>query len=89
MTISNFTSKLDKNVNHKKVLIGKIISTKSDKTLIVEIITSRTHPIYKKKYFSTKKYHVHTDEMNYKVGDSVKFVETKPISKTKHHKVAK
>ena len=77
----------DKNkiVTRKK---GIVVSDKMDKTIVVETNTLKTHPKYKKKYKSTKKYKVHDAENKYKVGDKVEFISCKPISKDKRFIVA-
>lgn len=65
---------------------GKVISIKMDKTVVVEVSRRVSHPIYKKIYTKKKRYHVH-DKLGVKEGDMVKFVETRPISKTKKWKI--
>ena len=72
----------------KRVLRGTVVSDKMDKTIVIEIVTLKTHPKYKKKYKSTKKYKVHDGENKYKVGDIVEFIPSKPISKDKRFIVA-
>lgn len=67
---------------------GIVISDKMDKTIVVAIRTMKTHPKYLKKYLSTKKYKVHDPENKFKKGDAVEFIQCKPISKDKSHKVA-
>ena len=67
---------------------GIVISDKMDKTIVVAIQTMKTHPKYLKKYLSTKKYKVHDAENKFKKGDSVEFIQCKPISKDKSHTVA-
>ena len=67
----------------KRILTGKVISTKSNKTVVVEITRRVKHKLYRKIISRSKKYHAH-DEMNeFKVGDLVSIVESKPISKQK------
>jgi len=65
---------------------GKALSTKMDKTVVVEVEHYRVHPIYGKRVKIKKKYYVH-DEMGVKEGERVIFGETKPISKTKYWKI--
>ncbi|HPN54340.1 MAG TPA: 30S ribosomal protein S17 [Candidatus Moranbacteria bacterium] len=67
---------------------GIVISDKMDKTIVVAVQTFKTHPKYLKKYLSTKKYKVHDAENKFKKGDAVEFVQCKPISKGKSHKIA-
>ncbi|MDO8340406.1 MAG: 30S ribosomal protein S17 [Candidatus Woesebacteria bacterium] len=69
-----------------KIFTGKIISTKMPKTVTVEVERFLAHPIYKKRFKRNKKYQVHS-EKELKVGETIKFVETRPISKTKRWRV--
>ncbi len=73
----------------KKKLIGKVISNKMLKTLVVEVERKIVHPKYRKVIFRHKKYKVHNEDNNIKLGDLVEIVETRPISKDKHFKVIK
>ena len=66
----------------KRILEGTVVSTKMDKTIVVEVERKFMHPLYKKFLRTTKKYHAHNEDANIKVGDIVKICETKPISKT-------
>lgn len=65
-----------------KKLNGIVTSTKMEKTAVIEVKNPKFVPIYKKRIWVKKKYHVH-NEMGAQVGDKVIFAETKPISKTK------
>lgn len=65
---------------------GKVTSKKMDKTATVMVERKKVHRLYKKGVVVNKKYHVH-DEVGVKVGDKVKIVETRPISKTKKWKI--
>jgi small subunit ribosomal protein S17 len=65
---------------------GTVISDKMDKTIVVLVERDWMHPLYKKTIKRTKKYLVH-DEKGAKIGDSVVFTETKPISKRKRFKL--
>lgn len=67
----------------RRILEGTVVSTKMDKTIVVEVERKYMHPLYKKFLKSTKKYHAHNENDTIKVGDTVKIRETKPISKTK------
>lgn len=69
-----------------KILQGKITSNKNNKTLVIEVERFLAHPVYKKRFKKSKKYHVHS-EKEYKIGEIVKFVETRPISKLKKWRV--
>ncbi len=67
----------------KKVLVGKVLSDKMDKTVTVEVKSRFKHPVYNKIGEKTKKYHAHDENNVCKVGDVVEIMESKPISKTK------
>ncbi|HLD91793.1 MAG TPA: 30S ribosomal protein S17 [Patescibacteria group bacterium] len=69
-----------------KIFQGKIVSNKNNKTLIIEVERLLAHPVYKKRFKRSKKYHVHS-EKEHKIGEVIKFVETRPISKLKRWKV--
>jgi small subunit ribosomal protein S17 len=69
-----------------RVFTGKVVSTKMAKTAVVEVVRVVAHPVYKKRVRTTRKYHVH-DELGVHEGEVVRFVETKPISKTKKWKI--
>jgi small subunit ribosomal protein S17 len=67
----------------KRILQGVVTSDKTDKTVTVKVERRYTHPIYKKTVRSSKKYAAHDEQNKFKVGDVVKIVESRPISKTK------
>lgn len=69
-----------------KTFIGKVVSTKQNKTAIVEVERLFTHPLYEKRVKRNKRYPVH-DQVGVKDGDVVRFVETRPVSKSKRWKV--
>ena len=67
----------------KQELVGKVVSAACNKTITIEVVTYKKHPLYKKNVKTTKKYAVHDEENKAQVGDIVKAVSCKPISKTK------
>lgn len=67
----------------KKTLEGKVVSDKMDKTVVVKVDSKVKHPLYKKYIVKSKKYMVHDDDNIAKMGDWVKIIENKPISKNK------
>ena len=69
----------------KQELIGKVVSNANEKTITIEVVTYKKHPLYGKRVKSTKKYAVHDEKNVAKVGDTVKVVFTRPISKTKRY----
>lgn len=70
-----------------KVLEGKIVSNKMNKTVVVEVTRKTPHPLYKKLIKKSKKFLADSGEKTYEVGQTVKIVETKPMSKNKHFRV--
>jgi len=68
---------------NKKTLQGTVVSDAMDKTVVVEVGRFVQHPKYKKFYTISKKYHAHDEKNQFKIGDAVEIVETKPISKKK------
>ena len=71
----------------KKILKGKVISDKNEKTIVVLVERKYQHPFLKKIIKNKKKYHAHDEKNSFKVGDKVSIVETNPISKQKKFKV--
>jgi small subunit ribosomal protein S17 len=71
----------------KKTLIGKVVSTKMTKTVVVMVERKFRHAVYHKVIIRHKKYKVHNEKLDLKLGDTVKIEETKPISKDKHFMV--
>lgn len=69
-----------------RVFTGKVVGTKMQKTAIVEVERFFAHPLYEKRVRRTKRYPVH-DEIGVKGGETVRFVETRPMSKTKRWKI--
>ncbi len=73
----------------KRKLKGEVVSDKMEKTIVVEIEETKTHPKYKKKYKVSKRYKAHDEKEEYKIGDKVVIEEHNPISKEKKWKVIK
>ena len=71
----------------KKILKGKIINDKSNKTVIVLVKRKYSHSFYGKVITSSKKYHAHDENNKFKIGDIVQIIESKPISKKKKWEV--
>ena len=69
--------------NLRKVRVGKVVSNKMDKTIVVAIEDRVKHPLYKKIVNRTYKLKAHDEENTCNIGDIVKVMETKPISKDK------
>lgn len=71
----------------KKVLEGKVVSLKMQGTVVVEVVRRKQHPLYKRLLKRSKKYKVDIAGLTLNLGDRVKIVETKPMSKEKYFKV--
>ena len=71
----------------KKILTGIVVSDKPNKTITVVVERKYQHPAFKKVIKSKKKYSVHDEKNEYKNGDMVSIIESKPFSKTKKFKV--
>ena len=69
--------------NLRKERMGVVTSTKMDKTIVVAVKWKEKHPIYGKFVNKTKKYHAHDGENTCGIGDTVRIMETRPLSKTK------
>jgi small subunit ribosomal protein S17 len=67
----------------RKTKVGKVVSDKMDKTIVVAIETSVKHPLYKKIIKRTFKLKAHDENNECKIGDKVKVMETRPLSKDK------
>ena len=71
----------------RKVRQGVVVSDKMDKTVVVSIERRTTHPLYRKTVTRRVKLHVHDESNDVNVGDLVRVVETRPLSKTKRWRV--
>lgn len=68
---------------HRKELTGMVVSDVQDKTITVEVVRRTAHPLYKKVVNIKKRYAVHDENNDAKIGDKVTIIETKPVSKRK------
>ena len=73
--------------NLRKTMIGTVVSDKMDKTIVVAVETSVAHPIYNKTVKRTYKLKAHDEENVCQVGDKVKVMETRPLSKDKRYRL--
>ncbi|SHI18756.1 30S ribosomal protein S17 [Sporanaerobacter acetigenes] len=69
---------------NRKVRVGKVVSDKMDKTIVVAVETFVTHPLYKKQIKRTTKFKAHDENNECRVGDIVRIMETRPLSKDKN-----
>jgi len=67
----------------KRILTGTVVSSNTNKTIVVKVTRRVQHKLYKKIISQSKKYHAHDENNSFKIGDIVKIIESKPISKLK------
>jgi small subunit ribosomal protein S17 len=72
----------------RKTRVGTVVSDKMNKTVVVRVERRYAHPLYGKQVTRSKKYHAHDENNEYQVGDVVRIVETRPLSKLKRWRVA-
>jgi len=73
----------------RKILNGKVVSDKNNKTIVVIVKRRYSHPFFGKVITSSKKYHAHDEKNTFKIGDKVKIIESRPYSKNKRWEVSK
>ena len=73
----------------KKFLQGMVISDKMSKTIVVKVDRQKMHPVYRKKYWVSKKYKIHDEKKEAKVGDKASFISCRPVSKEKKWRLFK
>jgi small subunit ribosomal protein S17 len=81
--MSDNTSVPSERTTSRKVRQGVVVSDVQDKTIVVRVDRRTTHPLYGKSMRVSKKYHVHDETNDAGVGDTVRIVETRPLSKLK------
>lgn len=74
--------------NLRKTRVGKVVSDKMDKTVVVAIVDNVKHPLYKKIIKRTVKIKAHDENNECRIGDRVEVMETRPLSKDKRWRVA-
>ena len=80
--------KPERDRGQRKERRGVVVSTAMDKTIVVRVDAVKPHPRYKKVVRRSRKFHAHDEENVAKVGDVVRIVETRPLSRTKHWRLA-
>lgn len=73
--------------NNRKVYRGVVVSDKPDKTIIVEVNTSKHHHLYEKRVKYSKRFAAHDENNEAKKGDTVEIMETRPLSATKRFRL--
>jgi small subunit ribosomal protein S17 len=76
-----------KTTARKTQKVGRVVSDKMDKTVVVAVDYLKPHPLYRKIIRKTSKFHAHDEENTCKVGDLVRIEETRPLSRTKRWRV--
>lgn len=71
------------NKSGKREFVGVVVSDKMDKTVVVEVRTKKLHKLYKKYVSTSKRYKAHDEENTANMGDTVRIIECRPISKEK------
>ncbi len=66
-----------------RTVIGDVVADSQDKTIIVKVVTRKTHPLYRKQYSVSSKFHAHDANNTAKIGDRVEIEECRPMSRTK------
>lgn len=69
--------------NERRVITGTVVSDKMDKTIVVEVQSLKKHRLYGKRYKSTNRFKAHDENNECGIGDQVKIMETRPLSKDK------
>ena len=72
----------------RRTLLGQVVSTKMQKTVIVEIRTRKPHPLYRRIINRTQRFKVHDEQSRCGMGDLVRIIECRPVSKDKHWQVS-
>ncbi|MDY6911010.1 MAG: 30S ribosomal protein S17 [Chloroflexota bacterium] len=75
-------------MGNRRTIIGNVVSNKMDKTVVVKVTTRRQHLRYKKYVIYSSKFKAHDADNACNIGDRVKLIETRPLSKTKRWRVA-
>ena len=68
----------------RKIRVGSVVSTRMDKTAVVEMVWKQRHRVYRKQMRRVTRFYVHDPESQCRIGDTVRVQETRPISRTKH-----
>ena len=79
----------EKYVRQRKTYQGLVVSDKMEKTIVVQVTGKKLHSLYKKYITRSKKFHAHSENNEFKMGDMVEIAETRPISRTKAWKVVR
>ena len=84
MTQQNNSATQTATKSRREQKVGRVVSNKMDKTIVVAVESLKKHRIYKRTYRQTKRFHAHDEENTCQIGDVVRIEESRPLSKTKH-----
>jgi small subunit ribosomal protein S17 len=71
----------------KRILQGQVVSDKMSQTVVVAVKKARIHPKYKRRFEFVRKFYAHDPQNKYKIGDTVRIIETRPLSRLKRWEV--
>jgi small subunit ribosomal protein S17 len=77
------TQEASKHVESRKVRVGEVVSTKMQKTIVVEVTSQKAHPLYRRVLKRSRKFYAHDEKGQAHVGDIVRIEETRPLSRLK------
>ncbi|NGQ97194.1 30S ribosomal protein S17 [Brevibacillus sp. SYP-B805] len=75
--------------NNRRTMVGRVVSDKMDKTIVVLVETYKKHPLYGKRVKYSKKFKAHDENNTAKTGDVVEIMETRPLSKDKRFRLVR
>jgi small subunit ribosomal protein S17 len=84
MTQQNNSATQTATKSRREQKVGRVVSNKMDKTIVVAVESLKKHRIYKRTYRQTKRFHAHDEQNTCQIGDMVRIEESRPLSKTKH-----
>jgi small subunit ribosomal protein S17 len=84
MTQQNNSATQTATKSRREQKVGRVVSNKMDKTIVVAVESLKKHRIYKRTYRQTKRFHAHDEQNTCQIGDVVRIEESRPLSKTKH-----
>lgn len=77
----------EQSASRKQIKIGRVVSNKMEKTVVIRVDYLKPHPLYRKIIRKTSKFHAHDDTNECRIGDTVKIEESRPLSRTKRWRV--
>ncbi len=83
MTQQSATTTQQPKTSRRQQKVGRVVSNKMDKTIVVVVETLKKHRIYKRTYKQTKRFYAHDEENTCQIGDTVRIEESRPLSRLK------